>query len=239
MFVWTWGAGHTEPGKPYLAKWMDENNNQCICPIPRPSVISFYFERSNGIDVHNMMRQKELRLEKSWVTTDGYSRLLTTIIGCNIVDCWRVYRFHCNSNHRHKDITLMTFASMLSYDMIHNNLPPQRALSDSFSIGVPDKDPPNKRKRLESVGKEVGNERKRVSKFLVSHHLLKTKETEKCKWSSTGFRTRRARCSMHGCKRRTSFFCPGCVPPQCGDKAWICKECESVHIQLAAQNERI
>ena len=76
MFVWTEGAGHTEPGSPYLATWTDQNMNRCVRPIPRPSVISFYFERCNGIDVHNMMRQKELRLEKLWVTTDVFFRIL-------------------------------------------------------------------------------------------------------------------------------------------------------------------
>ena len=54
-FIWTRGAGHTEPGKPYIAKWRDHNGNHAECPIPRPAVLSFYFKRSNGIDIANIM----------------------------------------------------------------------------------------------------------------------------------------------------------------------------------------
>ena len=57
-FIWTKGAGHTEPGKPYVAKWHDARSNRCEKWIDRPSVVSFYFEKCNGIDVENMMRQK-------------------------------------------------------------------------------------------------------------------------------------------------------------------------------------
>ena len=42
-FVWTRGAGHTEPGDPYKAKWRDSNGNRCEQDVHRPSVISFYF----------------------------------------------------------------------------------------------------------------------------------------------------------------------------------------------------
>jgi hypothetical protein len=120
MFLWTDGAGHTEPGLPYEATWIDGNGNRSVRFIERPSVIATYFERSNKIDVSNQMRQFELKLEKTWKTNCGFFRLLTTLIGCNVVDCWRGYRHHCRPQHRHKYIDLMDFTSLLAYDMLHN-----------------------------------------------------------------------------------------------------------------------
>ena len=55
-FLWTEGAGHTEPGSPYEASWIDSNGNRSVRYIERPSVVSCYFERSNKIDVSNQMR---------------------------------------------------------------------------------------------------------------------------------------------------------------------------------------
>lgn len=86
MFIMTEGVGHTEPGEPYVAKWIDENLNQMHRRIPRPSALSFYFNHSNTVDIHNQQRQKELRLEKCWVTQDGFFRIITTLIGITVVD---------------------------------------------------------------------------------------------------------------------------------------------------------
>jgi hypothetical protein len=102
MFIMTEGAGHTEPGEPgepYIAKWVDDNSNQMQRRINRPDVLSFYFNHSNIVDVHNQQHQKELRLEKCWVTQDGYFRIITTLIGITVVDAWRAYRFHSNAHH--------------------------------------------------------------------------------------------------------------------------------------------
>ena len=107
MFIFTDGAGHTEPGIPYVAKWNDDNSNKVESHIPRPAVVSFYFEKCNGIDVHNQQRQKQLRLEKCWVTEDGYFRILTTMFGITVVDAWRAYRHHTRLTHRHHNIELM------------------------------------------------------------------------------------------------------------------------------------
>ena len=71
-FIFSKGAGHTEPGRCYEAKWKDENGNTMTRDIPRPQVISKYFTDSNVIDVFNQARQFDLRLEKFWVTDDGF-----------------------------------------------------------------------------------------------------------------------------------------------------------------------
>ena len=41
------GAGHTKPGIPYEAKWLDENGRACSRKIPRPHILSGYFTHSN------------------------------------------------------------------------------------------------------------------------------------------------------------------------------------------------
>ena len=99
-FLFTKGAGHTEPGSAYEAKWTDVNGNRCKRYVPRPQVCSLYFSNCNGIDVHNQMRQKILRLEKCWVSQDGYFRILTTIFGICVVDAWHGYQASTNLNHR-------------------------------------------------------------------------------------------------------------------------------------------
>lgn len=133
MFIMTEGAGHTEPGDPYIAKWVDDNSNQMQRRIKRPDVLSFYFKHSNIVDVHNQQRQKELRLEKCWVTQDGYFRIITTLIGITVVDAWRAYRFHSNEHHRHNNIELLEFADFMAYDMLKNNLPDE-IIADSHTL---------------------------------------------------------------------------------------------------------
>ena len=63
-FISTEGAGHTEEGRCYKAKWKDENGNTMTRDVPRPHVISKYFADSNVIDVFNQAHQFYLRLEK-------------------------------------------------------------------------------------------------------------------------------------------------------------------------------
>ena len=90
-FVFTKGAGHTQEGKPYVAKWKDDNNNTRTRNVPRPDVISKYFGHSNVVDLFNQSRQFDLKLEKHWVTEDGYFRLLTSLFGIVVTDCWKSY----------------------------------------------------------------------------------------------------------------------------------------------------
>eukprot|EP00978_Attheya_sp_CCMP212_P023721 scaffold73172_cov59-Attheya_sp.AAC.4 len=60
------------PGEAYEARWTDKHGNTHSCKIAHPAVISQYFVHSNCIDKHNHACQAELKLEKKWVTIDGY-----------------------------------------------------------------------------------------------------------------------------------------------------------------------
>ena len=63
-FITTEGAGHTEPGDSYEAKWIDENGRMASRKISRPHMLSEYFKHSNQIDKHNHVRQSQLAIEK-------------------------------------------------------------------------------------------------------------------------------------------------------------------------------
>ena len=92
-FVTTVGAGSTEKGRPYRAKYNDQYGNVCHRDVARPAVISRLFENSNVVDVNNQMRQHALALEECWVTTDGWFRLFTTFVGMTVTDTWFVRDF--------------------------------------------------------------------------------------------------------------------------------------------------
>ena len=136
-FIFTEGASHTEQGKPYRARWKDENGNSMHRNVARPQCCSTYFSVSNVVDVLNQQRQKELRLEKLWVTEDGYFRILTTVIGICIVDCWNAYKHHLPSNHRHKNCELMTVVNMMAMDLLENQENDSMQIEQpSLNIGV-------------------------------------------------------------------------------------------------------
>ena len=117
----TKGSGHTEPGSEYKARWKDEHGNMSMRLIPRPDIISKYFSASNVIDMHNHARQYMLRLEKHWVTNDGYFRMITSVIAMCITDAWKAYKHHLGSKHRHKMIAIEDFVDILCLDCLENN----------------------------------------------------------------------------------------------------------------------
>ncbi len=101
FFIASERAGSTVNGKPYEMKYQDCYGNIAYRNIPRPEMISQYFEDSNCIDVHNQLRQYSLHLEKKWVTCLPFFRLHTTLIGINVIDTYRLSHFHSIlSSHR-------------------------------------------------------------------------------------------------------------------------------------------
>lgn len=106
--------------------------------MPRPTVIGNYFKKSNTIDCHNEMRQFFLKLEKHWITTDGFFRIITTFFGICITDAWRGYRHHMpKENHRHANVSIIDFADMLLKDMLENTF--ERKAPGETVLHIPDK----------------------------------------------------------------------------------------------------
>ena len=71
-FILTRGAGSSEPGDPYEARFPDKYGNLCVRHVTRPQVIINYFKYSNKVDVHNQVRQFNIGLEKKWITPNPY-----------------------------------------------------------------------------------------------------------------------------------------------------------------------
>ena len=120
-FIATEKAGHTRPGQPYVAKWVDANNTVRFRPIDRPHLISNFFRHSNQIDKHNHARQSELGIEDNVVTHCGYMRLFCTYLGITVTDAWKLYRHNLGSRHELKNMSIMQFANILCKQLLHNN----------------------------------------------------------------------------------------------------------------------
>ena len=115
-FVGTRGAGSTNQGEPYEARFPDKYGNVCVRHVARPSIVSHYFNYSNCVDVHNQGRQFDLALEKKWVTMNPYFRLWVTILGMTVVDTWKVTRLIKKTSR--KPQTLLQFVNQLVWEMM-------------------------------------------------------------------------------------------------------------------------
>ena len=113
IFLCTRGAGSTEEGVPYEAKFPDKFGNVCVRQVARPQILSTYFKYSNAVDLHNQARQYDLALEKKWITQNGYFRLYTTLLGMTVTDTWKLLKKN-DPNY----ISISKFSDILAYDMI-------------------------------------------------------------------------------------------------------------------------
>ena len=119
FFCMTANAGSTKPGEPYEMKYTDSFGNVCTRKVERPDVLSKFFKDSNKLDAHNHARQDCLGLEKDWVTQDCYFRLVTTLIGINVVDTWKLAEYHHIINWSgNNPISLQHFAGILGRQLI-------------------------------------------------------------------------------------------------------------------------
>jgi hypothetical protein len=103
-------------------KYTDDWGNIHSQDVERPKILSQFFECSNAIDKHNQAHQAELALEKRWLTQNPFFRLHTTIIGMNVVDCYKFADFHNFINHQFPDkedkMTTTSFSGFLAYQLI-------------------------------------------------------------------------------------------------------------------------
>jgi hypothetical protein len=76
------------------------------------------------IDKHNQARQAELTLKKRWLTQNPYFCLHTTLLGINVVDCYKLAEHHKIINHHLPDkdykMTMTCFAGILAHQLINN-----------------------------------------------------------------------------------------------------------------------
>ena len=116
VYLMTKGAGITEKGEPYEARFLDKFGNLCVRYGARPQVIPFCFQYSNIVDVHNLSRQVDLSLEKKWVKEDCYFRIYTTILGIILTDTWKLF---WDRHYRgFRKVSIIEFADILAKELI-------------------------------------------------------------------------------------------------------------------------
>lgn len=117
-FVMTKNAGSTAPGDPYIAKFPDKFGNVQERHVPRPAILSTYFQFSDVIDSHNHCRQFRLGLERLWMTINPWFRVDCTLVGMTAIDAFRCLQYHYGGNF--KGMTVANFADGLARDCVYN-----------------------------------------------------------------------------------------------------------------------
>ena len=112
-FITTKGAGSTQPGLPYLAKFPDKFGNVCISEVAQSEIVTSYFNRSNVVDLHNQARQAKLALEKKWIKQNVFFQLYTTLLGIIVIDTWKGIRQLNRCSY-----SLTNFAYILAKEML-------------------------------------------------------------------------------------------------------------------------
>ena len=180
------GAGATGEGEPYVTKWPDSDGNILTRNVVRLVLASRYFLCLNKVDKHNQLRQSELALEKKWVTTDGWFRLFTTLVGINVVDTMLVLRNESHSTHPNKTMSTREFTEILADDLVMNTFDgnlsrPKARTAARLAVEAP---PAGVQHILQSFGLK--------SEF----RLLKAGQPD---------RLHRRRCTI--CHKKTSYYC--------------------------------
>ena len=234
-FIATEGAGHTGPGTPYEAKWLDENGRMASRKIARPHMLAEYFKHSNQIDKHNHARQSQLALEKNIVTQDGYFRLWCTYLGITVTDAWKVYRHHLGERCGNKNISILSFCNILIRTHLLNDYsesqyestphPPLPRLDEpnssrDLALSLPEQICTNSNESaFSSLGTctstgliMIGNGKYIPSTFVAPHSLATCNPTDQYVKSGKGSysdrRRKRNRCRV--CGTNTTMQCSVC-----------------------------
>ena len=124
-FLATDGFASTSPSpEPYRMRFTDQHGNMQFRDVPRPILIQKHFQVLNTIDIHNQLRQQNLGLEQKWITRNGNFRLLTSIIGFNVTDCYQLSKFHNllgplkYSGPNQEPATISNFSGVLANQLI-------------------------------------------------------------------------------------------------------------------------
>jgi hypothetical protein len=234
FFIFHRDAGSTRPGAPYEMKYGDDYGNVCIRLIDRPDVISRFFKDSNIIDMHNQVRQDELGLEKSWVSTDGYFRNATTLIGINVVDCWKLAQYH--KVVRQDEMSIVRFAGVLGKQLVEM----AKTLTVAARAGQDLDDPSITLSRsvvITTSSQEQDNTSSlssiepRVQRIVIdttgTNHLMLQRPITKSQRSGKRYCKTR---DCHKCRNLTAFYCLTCGFSFCSPTKNINRDCFAEHV---------
>ena len=212
-FIMTRGAGSTEEGDPYEARFPNRYGNLCIHHVACPKCISLFFKYSNKVDLHNQSRQFDLALEKKWVTTNPYFRLFTTEVGCTVIDAWKMFK----NNHKIAGVSpnVVQHTDILAYEMLEyaNQLEERNSQDTSPPTTV----------EATSVSDVSSVSASKDSKTFSSSHtrvLLTSSKQVRCIWCSR----------VHLVDRKVTMKCQECGYGFCRDNSG--RDCWSHHVAL-------
>ena len=175
------------------------------------------------------------------MTQSGHFRIVTTLVGMTVTDCWRAHQQHLTHGHRHTSLTITEFTSILAKDCLENEF--SRVSDVMFNIGE-EEDPvssltdpfatPAKRQRvlqdLSDTSSNTNSSGLRTTKWL-NHTPVKTPATIPHHNQLEGRQGRRSeRGACRCCGRKVSFHCPTCEPGN-ANRHWVCNrnECAARH----------
>ena len=219
-FVTTRGAGSTEKGEPYEARFPDKYGNLCVRHVARPDCVSNFFKYSNKVDLHNQSRQFDLALEKKWITQNPYFRLFTTEVGTSVIDAWKVFK----NNHREggKPPSVAEFADIMAHEMLEyaatlsqEAAPPFVRLQVTQPITVPQVDGSQV-----SMLTEVGAESARYNATCHTRLILPRNKQLRCIWCSR----------VHLVERKVTMKCKECGVGFC--RTGSGRDCWSHHVAM-------
>ena len=104
-------------------KFTDGFGNLKSRQVERPQILSEFFQDSNVVDSNNQLRQDGLAFEESWVTTNCWFRLATTLLGMNVTDSFRLADYHGIINWGNREdsgMSVQRFAGVLGLQLIKN-----------------------------------------------------------------------------------------------------------------------
>ncbi len=228
-FVATKNTGSTLPGEPYQARFIDDFQNLLSRPVDQPQIISKYFLRSSGKDKHNQARQFELRLEKHWRTQNAWFRLVTTMIGICVTDCWKGYKYAFRGSKYDEEITIRDFSDRLAYELLHNNFTASEPAAAKIlsPLIYPDRRSPGILQKHQdatnsSIGVTKGNLVVEITEATVSPLTKSSKVHPDMMWlkmmelhqhvqqDSTEATRRKIRWHCNYCKFKTGWYCETC-----------------------------
>ena len=224
------------------------NNNTWTHNIPCPDVISKYFGSSNIVDLFNQSQQFDLKLEKHCVTEAGYFRLVTSLFGIVVTDCWKAYLWHLAPQHHHQGIEIVAFARLLTRDLFQNEFSNEKTLQeraltimDSNASSFPPIVSTLRRSEvdalttLSTLSQSINHQTTSILAAPNMHPLIMCTdevghEVRCVSGTRSGKRRKRGKCSE--CGKNTRYYCLTCPPTGQRKREWCCPDDTSANKRM-------
>ena len=127
--------GQTLKGRPQSHKDDIESLGYMAVPRPCPMILNDWTNMQPVIDKQNRWRQRELAMEKYFVTQSFPFRLLTTIVGMTLGNAYAAFKRFVDKTDR----SFLEFVNDVAFDGMHNDEhgPAPNAQMPSFTSPIP------------------------------------------------------------------------------------------------------